>query len=271
MKECTKVNSEGEVFRACPLCQTCDARGYMRPNAWNNRTGIELKKCVQCSFVYSASFWGRYEEAGAQHSTKTKHELFALAQHERLHDLVDEIIKKSGLHTGTVLDFGCGVGLQALCVQEKGFQVYGVEQSRAFLAKHTELGIISAAHLAQLELEQQSCDLVIIKDVLEHVDNPAEILADVLAYLKPGGYLYLRVPNVYHYPFHWSVDTKFHVNHFSPKTVTQLLEKNNAKIVDFISVYDISTRIGKLYNGIFWRTKKFLPLYHQISLLCQKC
>jgi 2-polyprenyl-3-methyl-5-hydroxy-6-metoxy-1,4-benzoquinol methylase len=242
----------------------------MRAHAWNNRTLVELKKCTQCRFVYSASFWGGYEDAGMQHNEKTKNDLLALANRERLPELADEILKKSGLKTGTVLDFGCGVGLFALCLQKKGFQVYGVEQARAYLQKHAQVGITSAPSLELTGLQKNSCDLLIIKDVLEHVDNPVAMLQEALAYLKPGGYLYLRVPNVHHYRFHWSVDTQFHVNHFSPKTVIGLLEKNGMKFTDFIDVYDISTRVGKLYHGIFWRTKKIFPLYHQISLLCQK-
>jgi 2-polyprenyl-3-methyl-5-hydroxy-6-metoxy-1,4-benzoquinol methylase len=243
----------------------------MRADAWNNRAGVELKKCVPCGFVYSSSFFGGYEHAGLQHATKTKSDLFTLAQREQLPRLAQELVKKTGLHAGIALDFGCGVGLFALCLQECGFRVYGIEPSQAFLQKHTQVGISSATTLEMVGLAKESCDLVIIKDVLEHVDDPVRELQSALEYLKPGGFLYVRVPNRYHYPFHWSVDTKFHVNHFSPHTMRTLLEKNSVKIIDHIGVYDISTRVGKLYHAIFWRTKKFLPLYHQISLLCQKC
>jgi hypothetical protein len=97
-----------------------------------------------------------------------------------------------------------------------------------------------------------------------------EHLQKVTSYVKPSGYFYIRVPNVFHYPFHWSIDTKSHVNHFSPKKLTSLLEKNNMKKVDFIGVYDISTKVGKIYNSVFWKMKHFLPMYHQISFLCQK-
>ena len=118
--------------------------------------------------------------------------------------------------------------------------------------------------------EKNSFDLVIMKDVLEHVDNPVELLQEVVSFVKPGGYFYIRVPNVYHYPFHWSIDTKSHVNHFSPHKLTALLNTHAMKRVDFVSVHDVSTRVGKLYNAFFWRLRSVIPLYHQISFLCQR-
>jgi hypothetical protein len=78
------------------------------------------------------------------------------------------------------------------------------------------------------------------------------------------------VPNVFHYYFHWAIDTKPHVNHFAPGQLERVLAKYGVRRVDFVTIRDISTTAGKLYNLIFWKTRKFIPMYHQISVLYQK-
>lgn len=252
-------------LRACPLCSASEASTYMKPTSWNNRDGIELKKCKPCGFVYSAAVLHDYTTGNHRSSVKTED-----PNKQQLPLLTDEIIEKSELKKGKVLDFGCGIGLLLLCLQKRGLAAYGIETSKFYLDKHKECNITSATSLESLNAPKNSFDLIIIKDVLEHADNPRELLQELLSYVKPSGHFYIRVPNVYGYKFHWSVDTKTHINHFSPKTLTQLVEQQGMEKNDFVGVYDISTKVGKLYNFVFWKTKYFLPMYHQISLLYQK-
>jgi 2-polyprenyl-3-methyl-5-hydroxy-6-metoxy-1,4-benzoquinol methylase len=257
-------------MRTCPICKESVTQTYMKSTAWNNRHKLELKKCTSCGFVYTPTSSCDYETAGNPYVHATKKDLLEVADKQKLPSLVQEIVDKSGLKSGKALDFGCGVGLSALCLQEKGFITYGIESSRAYREKHRELNITCSNHLESLDVPHDGFDLIVMKDVLEHVDNPVELLQTLLSYLKPSGYFYIRVPNIYHYGFHWSIDTKTHINHFSPKNLMTLIEKNNMKKIDFIGVYDISTRVGKLYNFVFWKLRSYIPLYHQISLLYQK-
>ena len=110
-------------------------------------------------------------------------------------------------------------------------------------------------------------DLVIIKDVVEHLEKPLELLDHLIKFIRPGGFLYIRVPNRYAYPFHWAVDTKGHINHFTPGELKKIMANSGLKFHDYINVYDISSRAGKLYDFIFWKLRYLLPMTHQISLL----
>lgn len=258
-------------MRKCPLCHEKNSSTYMKAQAWNNRHGVELKKCAHCAFVFSAVEACDYTGTGGSYVVQSKDELKSRARKEKLDILAQEIVQKTGLTPNSkTLDFGCGVGLFSLCFQEMGFKTYGIEASTHYLEKHKELSLSSAADFEQLKQEKGTFDLVVVKDVLEHVNHPQELLQEIISYLKPGGYLYIRVPNVYHYRFHWSIDTKSHVNHFSPHKLMRLAEKNMLKKIDFIGVYDVSTKVGKIYHFIFWKLRNILPLYHQISLLYQK-
>lgn len=270
-KEITSFSMENQI-QHCPLCSNPEYSVHMKNDAWNNRHGVELRKCNACNYVFSAVSVFEYDSFSAQEAfqSQTKEELLKVAQQENLPALIDEIINKAGLSGGRTLDFGCGIGLNSLCLQEKGFATYGIELSEIYLEKHKHLNIISAKSLGDFNAQKETFDLVVMKDVLEHVNNPKELLSELLSFVKPGGYFYIRVPNVYHYPFHWSIDTKSHINHFSPQQLMNLLEQNGMEKVDFIGVYDISTAVGKLYNFIFWKLKHFVPMYHQISLLYRK-
>lgn len=258
-------------MRVCPLCSSEKSSPFMSPTAWNNRHGVELRRCLSCSFVLSAEADYTYEEIGQECSAMQETAIRRALQQQRIPALCNELIQKTKLCTGdSVLDFGCGIGLSALCMQERGFAVRGVEVSQVYLQKHQELGLVTAESIQQLAQAREGFDLVLLKDVLEHIPEPLPLLQEVLTCVKPGKYLYIRVPNRFHYPFHWSIDTKTHVNHFAPKDLDRILRENGLKKIDFINVYDVSSRAGKLYHALMWPVRSHIPLYHQISSLYQK-
>ena len=93
-----------------------------------------------------------------------------------------------------VLDVGCGGGFTCEFLAERGAQVTGVDQSAACIAA-------ASAHAAdmdylikyqqseaeQLPFADHSFDVVTCVDVLEHVDDVKETVAQISRVLKPGG------------------------------------------------------------------------------------
>jgi 2-polyprenyl-3-methyl-5-hydroxy-6-metoxy-1,4-benzoquinol methylase len=243
----------------------------MATDAWNNRDGIELRRCGKCDFVFSAEADFSYEQFATRFVGASKNELIARARVEGLDKMVADIAEKAGLSKGArVLDFGSGVGLAALSFVSAGFDVAVVEESKPYVEAHKALGLSSFSSISEALAHGGSFDLVVMKDVLEHLSAPRAVLSSVAECVKPGGHFYIRVPNAYAYRFVPSVDTRSHVNHFTPRTLTRLLAEHAMTKKDFVSVFDISSRAGKLYNGVFWRVRRVLPLYHQISLLCRR-
>ena len=47
----------------------------MRATAWNNRHGVELKKCKNCSFVFSADSVYENEKKGSKYNNQKKKRL----------------------------------------------------------------------------------------------------------------------------------------------------------------------------------------------------
>lgn len=265
------VRAKEKDLRACPLCRIETSSSHLAAQAWNNCDGVELRKCAGCGFVFSAEAGFSYESFVADSvAGQSVEELMRMAQSQGLGKLVGEIAGKAGIGRGArVLDFGSGIGLAALSFMDAGFDVLAVEASTEYVEQHKSLGIRSFRSVAQAA-KQGLFDLVVIKDVLEHIEDPCGILSVLASCISSGGHLYVRVPNVIAYRFHWSVDTKSHINHFTPAILVRLCEKYGMRKADFVGVYDISSQAGKIYNAVVWPARKMLPLYHQISILFEK-
>jgi 2-polyprenyl-3-methyl-5-hydroxy-6-metoxy-1,4-benzoquinol methylase len=96
-----------------------------------------------------------------------------------------------------LLDVGCGFGLTVYEANQRGFRAEGIDISQRFLKLAREkLGLtLKQGRLEDLRFPEASYDGVIFWDVLEHVHNPLEILAEIRRITRPGGYLFGQVPN----------------------------------------------------------------------------
>ena len=97
----------------------------------------------------------------------------------------------------TVADFGCGHGLmQVLCEKELGWNVDGfdldVTALQKSMAARQKKFLYNALDKKPRFLKRY--DLIILFDVLEHVEQEIEFLRAILAHLKNGGLLALNVP-----------------------------------------------------------------------------
>ncbi|WP_052481103.1 bifunctional 2-polyprenyl-6-hydroxyphenol methylase/3-demethylubiquinol 3-O-methyltransferase UbiG [Gilvimarinus agarilyticus] len=102
-----------------------------------------------------------------------------------------------------VLDVGCGGGILAEALAQRGAKVTGIDMGEAPLS-------VARAHAAEgaLQIHYQQCtaeqlaaeqpgryDIVTCLEMLEHVPDPASVIAACATLVKPGGSVYFSTIN----------------------------------------------------------------------------
>lgn len=110
--------------------------------------------------------------------------------------LLDEWIGQR-LHGKRALDLGCGGGLLSAYLAQRGARWIGVDVSNASLRVGSErLGArFARADVLRLPVADETMDVVLAADVLEHVTSLDAALAEAARVLKPGGHLYVNTIN----------------------------------------------------------------------------
>ena len=95
---------------------------------------------------------------------------------------------------GRLLDVGCGHGLLLDEARRRGFEVSGLELSRAGAAYARDvLGLDVEEH--ELEDTGKRYDVIVLADVVEHLDDPAGALRTCASMLADGGALCVVTPD----------------------------------------------------------------------------
>jgi 2-polyprenyl-3-methyl-5-hydroxy-6-metoxy-1,4-benzoquinol methylase len=101
-----------------------------------------------------------------------------------------------------VLDVGCGQGALAGEIAERGYEVWGIEQSEFAAGRAAKrIDRVVQADLTdeaavRSEIGGKRFDRIVFSDVLEHVYDPLSVLRNYLPYLEPSGQVLISLPNV---------------------------------------------------------------------------
>jgi 2-polyprenyl-3-methyl-5-hydroxy-6-metoxy-1,4-benzoquinol methylase len=138
-----------------------------------------------------------------------------------------------GRASGKVLDVGCGDGTFLAAMRRRGWECWGVEVSEEGSARAAARpGLtIHDQPLEALSLPARGFDLVTFWHSLEHVSDPASLLARAAGLVKDGGRLLVAFPNgdswdLRLFGARWfHLDPPRHLHYFTPASMTRLLEK----------------------------------------------
>jgi 2-polyprenyl-3-methyl-5-hydroxy-6-metoxy-1,4-benzoquinol methylase len=100
--------------------------------------------------------------------------------------------------SSSVLELGYGDGLMTQALREGGFDAELLEGSPLLCARARAVhgpGLRIHEGMFEQFSPDRSYDAVLALHVLEHVDNPVELLSRVAQWVRPGGMLLLVVPN----------------------------------------------------------------------------
>jgi O-antigen biosynthesis protein len=102
-----------------------------------------------------------------------------------------------------VLDLGSSTGYLAKALEERGCRVTGVEidpEAARQAEAHCERVIVGNIESLDLdaELDEESFDVIVFGDVLEHLKDPLQALRRFKPFLHTEGYVVASIPNIAH-------------------------------------------------------------------------
>lgn len=184
---------------------------------WRGETGILLAQLV-ISLVflgYQVVYWnvlreppGRrvdnawYAELGARWYEADDTPIALLRAEARLRNpwIADQLVRSFGARPVRVLDLGCGAGFLSNFLAARGHEVTGLDLSTENLVVARARDATRSAHYVQgdalsLPFPDGRFDVVCAMDLLEHVEDPAQLLGEAARVLAPGGLLVFHTFN----------------------------------------------------------------------------
>lgn len=133
---------------------------------------------------------------------------------------------------GRVLDTGCGNGHMLTEYKRLGWETFGNEvgASSAQLARQAGHQIF-VGELVDAIYEDNFFDAITLWDALEHIHNPYETLQEIYRITKPGGKIYISVPNygswyASRFKDKWFMFTApLHYYHYTDETLSYLIRR----------------------------------------------
>jgi SAM-dependent methyltransferase len=211
----TRLVEENSSLRTCASCGTSETFPKLDP------TSLEAQ--------YSEAYYGP-DNVKFVPAVEALVAWITRKRAARVHSLMGGV--------GRILEIGCGRGLLLHQLAQLGHECHGIERSAlaARRAAQTEGLRVYTQPLEECHFAEQYFDAVILWHVLEHLDHPQATLALISRVLKPGGLLYLEVPNLTSLQscttgknwFH--LDLEHHLYHFTFDGLHRLLVSSGFQV-----------------------------------------
>lgn len=173
----------------------------------------------------------------------------------------------------TILDVGCGGGNFGQLVKKEIDCVYwGIEpdEQSAEQARNKLDKVINATFSENLpEIENRFFDVICFNDVLEHLENPEDILNISRDKLTEKGIVVASIPNILYFPVvseilikqDWQyrdsgVLDNTHLRFFTKKSIIRMFENCGYEVINIVGINPIIMRKYKLLNFLLFNHLK---------------
>ena len=251
--------SESSITTTCPVCVGNDQS--IGP-VYN---GMQLLRCKTCDFVYTAV---------RAFSDDLYDQVYAkLGGYREMMDVADQVatgnsgfrqlwwFKRMALRwlekatTGRrMIDIGCGPGTFLLVAKRRGWEVTGVEPAAEAAEKASGIGLdVFHGYVADfVATAPRPFDVAVSFEVLEHVPDPVAVMREIHRLLKPGGLVFISVPNQDD-PYCLKVPNPLamppiHINFFNRKSLGKTLTSAGFEAIRFKSLPIPTSSVRNIYG-----------------------
>lgn len=258
-------------YSNCPVCSSSNIFPLLTVTDLSvSKTEFVIWQCGQCQLRFTqdvpaeAAIAPYYQSVNyISHSNTSKGLLNKIYKRVRQFTLRQkaELIIKNTVAKGNLLDVGAGIGAFVYQMQKSGWQATGIEPDAGARRQALQVYGLQLQHTPNLEqLPKAHYDAITLWHVLEHVHALHAYLEKLKSLLKPGGKLFVAVPNYQSvdagaYGNFWAAyDVPRHLYHFTPKAMEVLMQKHQLNIVEkkpmwfdafYISLLSSRYRSGK--------------------------
>lgn len=264
------MNPAPESSINCPVCHSINSRFVLKVQDHSVSGDLfDIYECPQCSLRFTLhppgeDQIGRYyqSEDYISHSNTRKglvNNLYHLVRNRTLTSKFRLLERSTGLKNGRHLDIGAGTGAFVRYMNQHGWESEGIEPddtARRRAQEHHQTSLMSVDEFTSLK--PAGYDAISLWHVLEHVHDLYPYLHRIRDLLKPGGCVFIAVPNYTSYDAtkygaSWAAyDVPRHLYHFSPASMQWLLKATGFQLKKEVPMWFDSYYISLLsekYTG----------------------
>jgi len=252
----------------CPLCN-----GTKQKLIYSERGVLNIVKCLSCNLIYVSPRLKSpdkiYHGDAKIYFEEAKLIFFGKAKHHRDPNYLRDIkMIKKYKPSGRFLDIGTNMGFFLRLAAKGNWDLWGVEPSPSLseiARKYFNLNV-KTAYLEEAGFQSNSFDVISMIDVFEHITNPATILKEINRILKPGGILFIKVPNGLFNLLKFRLakfagrlknydifDSYEHVVHYSENSLEKMLAKYGFSVISKNVGSPIQLPVWHNYVGFYYQ------------------
>lgn len=273
-----------ENLTFCPICESKDWKSIRKYRGKSELfLNIKLLSCTACSFVFASPLPNDTDLAVYNssyflnaHGGQSTHPI-AIAFHSGINKIranyIAKILNETSYQPSKILEIGPGLGFMIEFFKDKFPELeYSIIESDIENLEKLKKKITNSYSEID-KARDENFDLIILSHVLEHMNDPLAFLKKVKSKLKPGGYIFIEVPNE---DYKFKKEDEPHLLFFNQDSMKTLLTKANLNCVKIsnhgpeVEQRLIDRFIFKLYSFLDHKLYKIgiqLPIYFLLPSL----
>ena len=229
--------------RECPICGSVEKESiygqrFTELSEGGLFDGYDVVVCNQCGFGFAdnipsqAEFDNYYKQMSKYENEHLGGQVSesALSTYRSIVQAAKSVLPNK---EARILDIGCATGALLAEFKANGYKnVTGVDPSPSCARTAMQLYKIQVLNqpISEIPELEASFDFLILNSVLEHIREVNTSLQALRKLLKPGGMIWIEVPDTVHFSQWTSVAfqqfSMEHINFFSAISLTNLMKKN---------------------------------------------